>query len=63
MRPGQTIYLGDGLYLHYDGYGLELRANSHDQPTDRCYLEPQVIANFIDAVEAIKNAHTGVHAA
>lgn len=38
-----TEYLGDGVYIHYDGYGLELRANHHANPTDKVYLEPDVM--------------------
>jgi len=25
-----TIYIGDAIYAHYDGYGIELRLNSHE---------------------------------
>jgi len=35
-------HCGDGVYALYDGYGIWLHANSHDQPTDRIYLEPEV---------------------
>ena len=39
MKPGQTEYIGDGAYLHFDGYGFELRANHHETPTDRVYID------------------------
>lgn len=39
MKPGDTTHLGDGAYLHFDGYGFELRANSHEHPTDRVYID------------------------
>ncbi len=35
-------YIGDGVYVKHDGWGIWLHANSHDQPTDRVYLEPSV---------------------
>jgi len=38
-----TEYVGDGVYALWDGVGIELRANSHDCPTDTIYLEPEVI--------------------
>src|SRR5260370_4154191 len=30
MNGINTIYLGDAVYAHYDGYGIELRLNSHE---------------------------------
>jgi hypothetical protein len=47
-------YLGDGVYVKYDGYGMWLHANSHDDPTDRIYLEPQVFDSMNRFVEKIK---------
>ena len=35
-------YLGDGVYVLFDGYGLELRANDHRNPV-AIYLEPEVL--------------------
>jgi hypothetical protein len=37
-----TIYIGDAIYAHYDGYGIELRLNDH---RNECavYLEPEVL--------------------
>lgn len=39
-----TEYIGDGVYVVFDGVGFELRANSHDCQTDTIYLEPEVLA-------------------
>jgi hypothetical protein len=36
-------YLGDGVYAVFDGYGIELRVNDFENPTDVVYLEPSVI--------------------
>lgn len=36
-------YLGDGVYVLYDGFGIWLHANDHENPTDRIYLEPVVL--------------------
>lgn len=36
-------YLGDGVYALYDGFGINLHANDHRNPTDRIYLEPAVL--------------------
>jgi hypothetical protein len=37
-------YLGDGVYAIFDGYGIWLHANDHENPTDRVYLEPSVLS-------------------
>jgi len=42
---GQNVpaeYLGDGVYAIFDGFGIWLHANDHENPTDRVYLEPGV---------------------
>lgn len=39
MIPGETIHLGDGAYLYFDGYGVEFLANDHLNPTDQVYVE------------------------
>lgn len=40
-------YLGDGLYVSFDGYQFKLMANSHIDPTDAVYLEPSVYFAFV----------------
>jgi len=40
-------HLGDGVYVGHDNYGLWLHANSHDNPTDRIYLEWEVLDQLI----------------
>ena len=44
-RPAS--YLGDGVYAIFDGYGIWLHANGHEDPTDRVYLEPSVMQALI----------------
>ena len=43
----QAEYLGDGVYALFDGYGIWLHANDHKNPTDRVYLEPEVLQGLI----------------
>jgi len=47
-------YLGDGVYVAFDGFGFWLHANDHKNPTDRIYLEPEVLNalnNFVKRIE------------
>ena len=44
----EYTYFGDGVYGVFDGYGLELRANDHENPTDTIYLEPEVLTAIND---------------
>lgn len=36
-------YLGDGVYAIFDGQGIWLHANDHENPTDKIYLEQEVL--------------------
>lgn len=47
MTTENSEYIGDGVYAGYDGMGIWLYANSHDHPTERIYLEPQVLDSLI----------------
>ncbi len=41
---GQPVdYMGDGVYAIWHGYGIELRANDHRNPTDTIFLEDTVL--------------------
>ena len=50
----KPVYLGDGLYVDFDGYQLCLKANDPYCPTDRVYLEPKVWENLVKFVEGLK---------
>jgi hypothetical protein len=38
-------YLGDGVYAHFDGYGVWLTTGNHDRrlADNEIYLEPKVL--------------------
>jgi hypothetical protein len=36
-------YLGDGVYIKFDGFAVVLMANHHETPTDTIVLEPSVL--------------------
>jgi len=52
-------YIGDGVYVLFDGYGIWLHANSHDHPTDKIYLEPDVLNSLIKFVDELKEKANG----
>ena len=54
MNKLYLTYLGDGLYASFDGYQIVLMANSHTEPTDTVYLEPEVLENFLEYVRKLK---------
>lgn len=50
-------YIGDGVYVEYDGYAIWLKANDIDKPTDTICLEPEVIdalIRFRDRTKGVK---------
>ena len=42
-KKNEVDYIGDGVYVRYDGFGITLMANHHEHPTDQVYLEPEVL--------------------
>ena len=46
-----TKYLGDGVYVEFDGYHVVLKANSRISPTDTIYLDPSVIDALMDYID------------
>lgn len=51
-------YIGDGVYVRFDGYGIELRANDPNSP-HVIYLEPEVLEALNRFVIRIKKALEG----
>ncbi len=49
------IYLGDGVYAAYDGYGIELTTNDGISVTNRIYLGPEVFQNLEEYVRRLRN--------
>jgi hypothetical protein len=41
---GRREYLGDGVYVAFDGFGLWLTTENGPETTNRVYLEPEVLA-------------------
>lgn len=55
-------YLGDGVYALFDGYGIWLHANDHENPTDKIYLEPEVFKALIRFDERVWSFVSAVRA-
>jgi len=44
---GNWKYLGDGLYVNFDGYHVKLVTGSHLEPTNEIFLDSHVLVNLI----------------
>ena len=44
MSDKKKVYLGDGAYAEYDGYGVRLTTENGVETTNSIYLEPEVYA-------------------
>lgn len=53
MDTMNELYLGDGLYVRYDGYTFWLRAPREDGD-HFVGLEPEILASFLKFVEQQK---------
>jgi hypothetical protein len=51
----QETYLGDGLYISFDGYQVKLRA-PRDGGDHEVYLEPSVLDAFCKWLEQLRTA-------
>ena len=52
IKSNPEEYLGDGVYVEFDGFQILLKANDHRNPTDTIALEPEV---FNSLVRWVKN--------
>jgi hypothetical protein len=50
-------YLGDGVYINWDGFAFRLLANDYNHPTDEICIEPAVftaMTNFVNRCYELK---------
>lgn len=52
-------YLGDGVYVGFDGYRLKIMANSHENPTDTVYLGQSEIEALFDFYRSLFQSRPG----
>ncbi len=48
-------YIGDGVYVDFDGWSIVLTAENGAEATDRIVLEPEVLAALLRYVEKLRN--------
>jgi hypothetical protein len=47
-------YIGDGVYVDFDGYGIVLTTENGISETNRIVLEPEVYGLLLEYVKALK---------
>ena len=51
---GNKAYLGDGVYIAFDGYTLKLTTENGISVTNEICLEPEVYAALVGYVDGLK---------
>jgi hypothetical protein len=51
-------YLGDGVYVEHDGYGVTLTTENGISVTNRIYVDPQVLAALQRFVRRAEDAQS-----
>jgi len=62
MRERQKAYLGDAVYVDFDGYALVLTTEDGIRETNRVVLEPQIYRALVAYVERLTPARGAAHA-
>ena len=52
-------YIGDGVYVVFDGYGIWLTAEDGIRATDAVYLEPSILRRLVQFYEACSAREAG----
>ncbi len=53
----QKEYLGDGLYVDFDGYQVRLSANNGIEDTNVVYLDSDLLKAFLNYIERLKESY------
>jgi hypothetical protein len=57
MTTASKQYLGDGVYVNFDGYQIELTTEDGLSTLNRIYLEPEVLAAFMYYIKSLREEH------
>lgn len=52
----EPVYLGDGLYAQFNGWQIRLYASNGVSTQDQVFLEPHVLANFLNYIKPLQGA-------
>lgn len=52
-------YIGDGVYVDFDGYNIVVTTENGIATTNIIYLEPAVCSNLFKYIETLKEKHNG----
>ena len=55
METLPEMYIGDGIYVSYDGYQLRLRTPGFSRQDNELFLEPQVWKILVDYVQSLSH--------
>lgn len=53
----EVDYIGDGVYVEFDGYGIMLKTNDQLHSTNEVYLEPEVFNKLVAFRERMKKKY------
>ena len=53
MKIGEQKYLGDGLYVSFDGFQIAIRVNNHANPPV-AYMDSNVMDAMVNYINEIK---------
>jgi hypothetical protein len=59
-RRCPKLYIGDGVYIDFDGYALVLTTEDGVRVTNRIVLEPEVYRCLLRYVEVLKREPPGL---
>lgn len=54
MTKSEKAYLGDGVYMDFDGYHIVLTTNNGREDTNTVYLEPEVLDNMLRMLKTME---------
>lgn len=57
-KISRKTYIGDGVYLEYNGYDLILTTEDGISVTNRIVLEPEVYTSLLKSVELMTKGNT-----
>lgn len=57
MDKNKKLYLGDGVYVHFDGFSLILTTENGMEVTNTIFLEPDTYSALQDFVKMVYDTY------